>query len=66
MRRRVSILLVMMTVFSLMFFSAFAETSHSDSFSPFTRTGDPATDIVNVAAAQLGRSKSSLGYVEAW
>ena len=66
MRRRVSILLVMMTVFSLMFFSACAETSHSDSFSPFTRTGDPATDIVNVAAAQLGRSKSSLGYVDAW
>ena len=66
MRRRVSILLVMMTVFSLMFFSAFAETSHSDSFSPFTRTGDPATDIVNVAAAQLERSKSSLGYVDAW
>lgn len=36
--------------------------SKSENFYPFTRTGDPATDIVNVAVAQDNRTESSLGY----
>ncbi|MBQ8763672.1 MAG: leucine-rich repeat protein [Clostridia bacterium] len=32
----------------------------------YTLTGNGATDMVNVAVAQLGRSGSSLGYSEAW
>lgn len=32
----------------------------------FTLTGNGATDVVAVANAQIGRSKASLGYTEAW
>ena len=32
----------------------------------FTLTGNGATDIVNVAVAQLGKTKANLGYTEPW
>lgn len=38
----------------------------SNFYKTYTLTGNGADDIVAVAQAQLGRSKSSLGYNEAW
>lgn len=35
-------------------------------YTTFSLSGDPATDVVRVAEAQLGRNRASMGYTEAW
>ncbi len=46
--------------------AAFAQSRSGSFLKNYTLTGDGVTDMVNIAQAQSGRSKSSLGYTEAW
>ena len=44
-----------------------ATESRSSSYSSmYIRTGDKATDMVNIALAQQGRTKADFGYTESW
>lgn len=67
-RRILSLAFALSILFSS--FSAtivFATQSMSENFSSdYDLTGDGATDIVSVALAQVGKTKSQLGYTEAW
>lgn len=60
--------LVLVLVFVLSAITAVEATqSRYENYSKnFTLTGDSATDIVNVAVAQLGKTKADLGYTEPW
>ena len=47
--------------------TAFATQNRTGNFSKsYSLSGNGATDIVRVAAAQLGRTGSQLGYSEQW
>ena len=44
-----------------------ATQSHPDKYSGlYVKTGDKATDIVNIGIAQLGKKKADFGYTESW
>lgn len=56
-----------LVVFSYTSVPANATQSLSAKYSSmYVRTGDKATDIVNIALAQTGKKKADFGYTEAW
>ena len=73
MKNRIIAMLVLMSVLfqvfapSLLIKSAFAYQTHPENFSrDYTLIGDWREDIVSVARAQYGKTKSMLGYTESW
>lgn len=54
-------------IFSNMSVTANATQSATTKYSPlYVKTGDKATDMVNIALAQTGKKKADFGYTEAW
>ena len=67
-RRITSVILTLIMVITFATPTVFAQQSDIDSYSQsYTLTGNPADDIVAVAAAQVGKSGADIGYAgRAW
>lgn len=65
-KRLLSLLLVLVFAFSAISVVEATQSKYENYSKNFTLTGNGATDIVNVAVAQLGKTKANLGYTEAW
>ena len=66
-KKAIAIVLTVIMVGAIIVPNAAASQSKSENFSKsFTLTGNQADDIAAVAAAQIGKTKSNLGYTEAW
>lgn len=58
---------ILIGIFAVMPISASATQSRTENFSKiFSLSGSGSDDIVSVAAAQLGKTGSQLGYSEQW
>lgn len=56
-----------MIIFLNMSVPAGATQSHPEKYSSlYVKTGDKATDIVNIGLAQIGRKQADFGYTESW
>lgn len=66
MKKTVSILLTVVLVISNAFIVNATQSMTANFYTTFTLSGDPATDVVRVAEAQLGRNRASMGYTEHW
>lgn len=66
MKKTVAILLTVVLVIGNVFVVNATQSMTANFYTTFTLSGDPATDVVRVAEAQLGRNRASMGYTEAW
>ena len=65
--RSLALLLACLMILAVTPLPVFANQSRYYNFRKnYTLTGDPKTDIVNIAKAQVGATKSELGYTEGW
>ncbi len=66
MKKTVAILLAVVLVIGNAFIVNATQDRTANFYTTFALSGNPATDVVRVAEAQLGRNRASMGYTEAW
>lgn len=66
MKKVLSLLLIVLTLFTTIFIAEATQSKSGNFIGGYTITGNGATDIVNIALKQEGRTGSQFGYTEQW